>query len=526
MGFRVCIPTAGTGSRLGDLTRYVNKALVSIANRPTLSHLIEQFPEDTEFVIALGHKGHLVREFLELAYAERVFLYGDVDPYQGPGSGLGWSLLQCKQYLQQPFVFLSCDTLVREPIPRLQRNWMGYAARADLSPYRTLHVDAGSVRAICEKGEGHLATHKPYIGLAGIADYVPFWQAMETGGAQAIDSGEAYGLRSLIDLGIEAHPFTWFDTGNLEALEQARVAYQEPRSPNILEKANEAIWFVDNQVIKFAEDESFIANRVRRVAEIRGFVPDVSGVTAHMYRYPKVEGRVLSEVVTLPLLEKLLEQCKMFWKATRLGGDDHQQFRTRCLKFYKHKTLERVDLFYRNFQRQDGLESINGVAMPTLSELLQQLDWGWLSDGLPSRFHGDFHFENILWSEANQRFTFLDWRQDFGGSLTVGDVYYDLAKLLHGLIINHELIAENHYWIKWERNSIEYDFHRKQVLVECERQFESWLAANGYDVAKVRTLTVLIYLNIAPLHHYPYSLLLFALGKTLLFRHIRKETAQ
>ena len=68
MSYRVCIPAAGTGSRLGDLTRYLNKSLVGIANRPVLSHLIEQFPAETEFVIALGYKGALIREFVELAY--------------------------------------------------------------------------------------------------------------------------------------------------------------------------------------------------------------------------------------------------------------------------------------------------------------------------------------------------------------------------------------------------------------------------------------------------------------------------
>ena len=57
MSYRVVIPTAGIGSRLKESTRCINKSLVSIANRPTISHLIEQFPQDCEFVIALGHKG-------------------------------------------------------------------------------------------------------------------------------------------------------------------------------------------------------------------------------------------------------------------------------------------------------------------------------------------------------------------------------------------------------------------------------------------------------------------------------------
>ena len=75
MSYRVVIPTAGIGSRLEGLTKYINKSLVGIANRPTISHLIEQFPEDCEFVIALGHKGKLVRDFLELAYPDKKFFF-------------------------------------------------------------------------------------------------------------------------------------------------------------------------------------------------------------------------------------------------------------------------------------------------------------------------------------------------------------------------------------------------------------------------------------------------------------------
>ncbi|TSK04497.1 MAG: phosphotransferase [Geobacter sp.] len=520
MSYRVCLPTAGTGSRLCDLTRYLNKSLVSIANRPALSHLIEQFPQDTEFVIALGHKGHLVQEFLNLAYPGRTFIFEEVAPFEGAGSGLGLSLLKCREHLQQPFVFLSCDTLVREAVPAPDRNWMGYAERENLAPYRTLRVRGEMVQAICEKGEGREGSHKPYIGLAGIADYGTFWQAMESGGALAVDCGEAYGLRALVEAGIAAHRFTWYDTGNPTSLQVARDAYSVPGAPNILEKANEAIWFVDGQVIKFSDDERFIANRVKRAAEIEGFVPGVSGSTAHMYRYPKARGNVLSEVITLPLLQLFLEHCRQFWKPAALEPRQKREFMKSCHSFYKDKTLERVELFYRNFGRHDGTEPINGCTMPTLSALFEKVDWGWLADGLPGRFHGDFHFENILWSEEDRKFTFLDWRQDFGGSLTTGDVYYDLAKLLHGLIINHEMIAKEHFQVSWGQDSIRYDFHRKQSLVQCERRLERWLADNGYDVGKVRTLTALIYLNIAALHHYPYSLLLFALGKSMLLTEI------
>jgi hypothetical protein len=110
----------------------------------------------------------------------------------------------------------------------------------------------------------------------------------------------------------------------------------------------------------------------------------------------------------------------------------------------------------------------------------------------------------------------LDWRQDFGGDLSIGDIYYDFAKLMHGLIISHKLISEKCFNVEWKSKSIEYNFHRTQMLVECEKKLCSWLDANGYDKKKVNVLTALIYLNIAALHHYPYSLLLYAHGKYML----------
>jgi hypothetical protein len=56
----------------------------------------------------------------------------------------------------------------------------------------------------------------------------------------------------------------------------------------------------------------------------------------------------------------------------------------------------------------------------------------------------------------------------------------------------------------------------KNSLVEDKRDFVNFLRESGYDIKKVEILTALIFLNIAALHHYPYSELLFYLGKTSL----------
>ena len=129
VSYRVVIPTAGLGSRLKNLTRNLNKSLVSVVNRPVISYIIDQFPAKCEFVIALGYKGHLVKEFIDLAYPNRKFYFVNIENYKGKGSGLGHTLLKCSKYLQEPFVFTSCDTVIKQKCPAPKNNWMGYAKK-------------------------------------------------------------------------------------------------------------------------------------------------------------------------------------------------------------------------------------------------------------------------------------------------------------------------------------------------------------------------------------------------------------
>ena len=48
---------------------------------------------------------------------------------------------------------------------------------------------------------------------------------------------------------------------------------------------------------------------------------------------------------------------------------------------------------------------------------------------LSSNFHEnpDFQPENIVMK--NKQITLIDWREDFGGNETVGNIYYDFASL-------------------------------------------------------------------------------------------------
>ena len=145
---------------------------------------------------------------------------------------------------------------------------------------------------------------------------------------------------------------------------------------------------------------------------------------------------------------------------------------------------------------------------------MDNIDWEKISNGKAVNFHGDLHFENILF--AKTKFMFLDWRQDFSGRLDVGDIYYDLAKIMHGILVSHQKVIKNEYnynqGYKYSKISISLTSKYRKIL----KEYVDWILLKNFDLKKVIQLTALIYLNIAPLHHYPYSVFLFKLGKLLL----------
>jgi hypothetical protein len=510
LDYKVCIPTAGTGSRVKELTAHLNKSLIPIANKPVIARLVEKFPADVEIVVGVGYRKDLVQDFLEISFPDRRFVFVDVDPFEGPGSGLGHTLRACSPHLQCPFVFASCDTIVAEPIPEPDVDWMGFASEGDPDVYRTLRLADDQVVEICEKGA--TGNVRPYIGLAGIHDFATFWERMASGD-EAIGEGESFGLRALTGTGIAAHEFTWHDTGNPESLAAARAYYERDTDPNILPKVDEATWFVGGGVIKFATDEKFIANRVLRSAMLEGFSPPVVESRRNFYRYDKVEGDTLSDVVNVPLFEKFLQRCTDIWTPAELDEKGQADFQALCMDFYRRKTMDRTQQFFSRFELTDQPETINGVHVPALADVLARVDWDMLAAGTPARFHGDLHLENVLYNPTTDGFTYLDWRQDFGGHLSVGDVYYDLGKIRHGLIVSHPIIMKDGFRVDHRDGAVDFDLYRSAMLVECDEAFSAFLDAQGYLPSKVDVLTNLIFLNIAALHHYPYSHLLFSLGK-------------
>jgi choline kinase len=497
--YRVSILAAGGGQRFGDKSRFGHKALFRVGNKAVISHIIELFPGDAEFVIALGHNGHLIRQYIEMFYPDGNFIYVASDGY-GSGYGPGYSLNLCREHLQLPFYSFACDTIVRGFVRDESSDWVGYShvAQEATEKYCTLRVNQKSSLVEAYFDKTITGTTEAWIGLAFVQNFQAFWNAMNANHQRI--NGEIQLAPALFSLPVMKAKLVsgWYDTGHPEGLAVARQSFGGLSN---LDKPDEEIYFDGDSVVKYFYNRDMVAKRLERAAPLGHLVPRIEAASANFYRYEYIHGTDLSRVADpdshlLSLLEFSQEHL---WKRVQLECKGRADFRAVCRKFYHDKTILRIS----SAGPTDREYVINGIRVPALEKVLGEIDWEWLCDGIPSMFHGDFNLSNIILA-SDGTFRFIDWRQDFGGNTHCGDIYYDLAKLYHSFIWPHSSVRQGDFVLKKTgRDTVVVDIAVPGAFEACSGILKEWSAREGYDHKKIEVLGALVLLNIAPLHESP-----------------------
>ena len=514
--YKLVVPTAGVGSRIGPYTKFKNKALVSVGLMPAIVKVIENFTDAQEIIILTGYEAESLKDVILSFYSSLNIKFIHVENYCGEGSGLGLTLQYARQDLQCPFIFSPNDAIFEGfdfDAFKLEGNRLCFYQKKEgdtykLEQYRTVAYKNKYVSKIYSKG---LGTDNIYTGLCKVDDFEDFWNAMENPGA--IHAGEVVGLAALENL--EAFSaLNWLDCGTLETLSRTKQYFDDP-DIHILEKEDEAIWFTDNKVIKFSKNDDFIKGRLERYKLLpESLTPEIISTSKYTYTYSRVPGSVYDPYIFPEKLSNILDLMKdLVWscidsETPKLKLDEL------CMSFYRDKTISRSCLYFEKYESIDTELIINQITVPRLPVTLDQIDWhSFCEKSIWSNFHGDFHPENILIND--NQIKLIDWRQNFGdGHYKSGDVYYDLAKFMHGLEVNHGIISQNLFNIDWKnRNTVDIDLYTKRSLVNARRDYIKWLELNNFDIKHVKLLTALIYINIAPLHEYPYSEFLHLFGR-------------
>ncbi len=226
--YKVLVTTSGIGSRLGDLTREKNKALVEINGKSILSYIFDSYPKGVSFVITLGFLGDQVREYLKKNHSDIKVEYAWVDKFVGPGTSCAYSMSKAAELLQCPFIFHACDTIVTQPIPRPDTNWTGGNPMRDLDKsvvtkyFRTHWIEDGKLIKVQDVGANDY--HQVHIGLTAVKDYKVFWDSLNYLYQKDPNDQKLTDTHVINEMIKRGYPFTstlfdpWLDTGNPDTL--------------------------------------------------------------------------------------------------------------------------------------------------------------------------------------------------------------------------------------------------------------------------------------------------------------------
>ena len=305
------------------------------------------------------------------------------------------------------------------------------------------------------------------------------------------------------------HKFDWYDVGTVDNYIKAQKIFKDSVSYSIPKTNGEFLYKVNDTFIKISSDNDFISGRINRSKELDGLVPKLNYSGNNLYSYDWKEGKTLYEC-DIQILRNFLDFCeKEMWKPYDLDLD--------CSDFYKNKTITRLEMFLSN--RNDSYKQehiVNGVNVGSIHHLIDNFKWDTIIDGKATKiFHGDLQFDNVVYGEDN-KFYLIDWRQNFNGE-SVGDVYYDLAKMYGGILMSYKLMKNNdNFKCYVDGQNVNFEYKSDTMLDEFKRVYEKWILDMNYDLIKIKKITSLIFLNMAPLHEKEFGDMLFFKSKVML----------
>jgi len=496
----VIIPTAGTGSRMGSYTKNLNKALLPYKNKPVISHIIDSFPKDTRFIVPVGYLAEQIKDFCVIAYANRNIEFVQIDDYLSDISGTSYTLRHCRDKIQGPFWYVPCDTYFNESVIDRVTNSNCYFVKnvpeKDTYLYTIFDVDNNrNITGITFKKHTPMS-YEAFTGLMYIHKYNDFFDSLET-----INSTELiYSIRLGDNV---ANLDTWQDFGN-------PINYQnelEKSQKFDFTKQDEITYICNNRVVKWWLDSTTAKKKYNKTLKNPSVFPANCQHIGNFMAYDYFDGKTLYEFNNPAAFASYLN-----WLEDEVWIPVDIDITAASNEFYKNKTLARVNKFLEKYPSLKEINFIDEIKVYDYSYYLNKIDWDYLSSiTLPGFIHGDLHFDNTIINNEG-KFKIIDWRHEFANIVEFGDIYYDLAKLAGGFIINYANIKENNFDVNIVNNKVTLSIPNIDQITLYQEQLKEFIINQGYDYKKVQMLIPIIYWNMSPLHTSPFDLFLWYLG--------------
>jgi CTP:phosphocholine cytidylyltransferase-like protein len=500
------IACAGVGSRMHEINKLLHKGLLSYQSKPIIYHLINQIPTSFRLVFLVGHLSQQIRDFVELSFPERQVVFVEVEDYTSADSGTAKSLKQASYLLSKSFWYAPCDAFFGPELTELLsekfENSVYFGANtnlvSDLDQYCLFAQRNGRITGIYYKSDKHSGLPVDetlvFTGLMFIYDKVGYFQGLANVRPREFVHA--------IPLGANVKEVSlWKDFGTpVEYLKNIREDQVFDFS-----KPNEVTYLADRKVIKWWSDLSIPSKKLEKPKAKPAAYPRGLVHKGQFLMYEKVEGDVLYSMLTPQLFNTFLD-----WLSESFWGKNDVDISKSLVSFYVDKSKLRIELIKQHLPyvfEEVFYDTFGNKIIP--SEVLEGFSWNLLNqDVVVSNIHGDLQFDNVIVTDQ-QEFCLIDWRSEFGNELVLGDIYYDLAKLYGGMLIDYSRIKRGEFSFNLKEGVYAFSFHSCPNFEEITSIFRAFIESQSLSWRKTVLLTSLIFLNMCPLHERPFSDILF-----------------
>jgi glucose-1-phosphate thymidylyltransferase len=224
---KAIIPAAGIGTRLRPHTYSLPKALLHVAGRPIIAHILEDVRKlgASSVVLVVGYKGDLVEEYVSKEYGD----LGARFVRQAERKGIAHAVHLTREIADagEPVLIILGDTILRTDLAKIteaQTNVLGVKEVEDPRRFGVCEVQGKRIVRLVEKPQNP-PSNLAVVGLYYVRDSSLLFQVLgEQIGKGMLSRGEYQitdALQMMIDRGAVFETFEileWFDCGKPEAL--------------------------------------------------------------------------------------------------------------------------------------------------------------------------------------------------------------------------------------------------------------------------------------------------------------------
>jgi GTP:adenosylcobinamide-phosphate guanylyltransferase len=489
----IIILAAGKGSRV-NMVEGLHKALLPHKNTPLVSHVINSCPINSVFHVAVGYQADQIKDMLAYLFPNKKFVFHHTDDWDDPNSGPHTSLLKVLEELNEPFVCFPCDCYyehyglfdtVADELYVINSGFPEYDYVTNDSPMEFSRQTSA----------------KLFTGVFKVGNVDKYRQKLKKSN-KITESFSDFQVKE-IEL--------WKDFGSVATFN--KNSYNE-----VPVKPNQCIFLDKNKnVLKYFYNKQDAKDTYWKYNEFY----DADMIDDNWFSYPYIEGDILTHYSYST--EVCYDFIKYMWQYWKKPEEAPESFDENCQKMIWDKTDERIAMFKEQHPNIDNIRIINDTKIgDSVENIIRETRENNNFKSVACRVHGDLQPENVIYNPNTKTFNLIDFRPRFGDDTEIGDIHYDISKLLHGCLVSNRVVSANKYSLNINGDKAHINIPK---LSELQVLHDVLMLEIKYvkdiDIKMCLFMTALHYINIAPLYKSDYGVFLFLLGKMILYK-IRK----